>query len=62
MATPSKTARASSGKKVTQAAPQCPNGGPDEVLVRTLFAGFGKHGFYWVCSKGCGYEARHLTK
>lgn len=57
----SKTAKASSGKKVTQSAPPCPND-PNDHLVRVRKAGFGDRGFYWICNQACGFEARSLRK
>lgn len=34
----------------------CPNCGADSKI--TLFAGYGRRGFYAVCEKSCGYIGR----
>lgn len=53
----SKTAKASSGKKSVHEKPQCPNG--DGELIRVLYTGFGKRGYYWDCEKAnCGFSER----
>ena len=34
----------------------CPSCGAESRVVQ--YAGFGPHGFLWVCEKNCGYTER----
>jgi hypothetical protein len=34
----------------------CPSCGSESRVVQ--FAGYGPHGFFWVCEKNCGYQQR----
>jgi predicted RNA-binding Zn-ribbon protein involved in translation (DUF1610 family) len=34
----------------------CPSCGAESRVV--YFTGFGKHGYFWLCDKGCGYTQR----
>jgi len=34
----------------------CPTCGAESRVVQ--YAGFGQHGFFWVCDKSCGYTQR----
>ncbi len=34
----------------------CPSCGAESRV--TMYAGFGPHGFFWVCEKNCGYTER----
>jgi len=34
----------------------CPACGAESRVVQ--YAGYGPHGFFWVCEKNCGYQQR----
>ena len=34
----------------------CPSCGAESRVVQ--FAGWGPHGYFWVCDKNCGYQQR----
>ncbi len=34
----------------------CPSCGSESRVV--YFTGFGQHGYFWTCDKGCGYLQR----
>ena len=34
----------------------CPSCGAESRV--TLFTGFGRKGYFWVCDKNCGYQER----
>lgn len=34
----------------------CPSCGAESRVVQ--YAGYGPHGFFWVCEKNCGYQQR----
>ena len=48
-----KTAEKNAGNQAKHSCPQC--GGDSKV---TLFAGYGRKGFFLVCDKNCGFIGR----
>jgi hypothetical protein len=51
-----KKARTAEKGQVLQHKHQCPNCGADSKV--TLFAGYGRRGFFLVCDKNCGFIGR----
>lgn len=49
--------KAKTAEKTTARAKHlCPSCSVDSTV--TYFTGFGRKGYFWVCSKNCGYVAR----